>query len=372
MPGVEPLLKRAGEEGGGIGYRRGLPAIVRGEDPVVERRNRFLDVLLALYAEELAAAAVWDLTARDREDADTGERLVRAKLALLRHLVASSHNRGRGCDYLERPSRGNVAGLEIKSRIQLGMGPFDRRPLADLLDEHAVELVAGSGEAGRSLRRHADHIEERFAAVPIPAEGEAEEEVAAGREPRRLALPEELLAAGGEVEELRVGSLPGETAVAVVARLRGEADWRLLGQYADRESAARGCRALLALLRALRRHGQQLYVVEHVLLRHGRFRDGGPGDPFVYSFTITAVLSPPPGRLDDPEYRAFARQVLRENAPAHVVVEDRFLSPARMRDFEPLYWSWRHALRECDREEIRATSARLRRFLSRCRSEAPR
>ncbi len=174
----------------------------------------------------------WDLTPCGEEDADTGGAFsMRAKRALLRHLTASTHNRGRGFDYLERPSRGNVAGLEIKSRIQLGMSAFDAQ--------------------------------------------------------------------------------------------------------------------------------QHFHAVEHNLLRFGRFRNADPA--FVYSFTITVVLSAPPDSNED--YRRFAREVIREYPPPHVVVDVCFLSPEQMCDFESLDRAWRCALREQDRRRIIDTSAALRHFL---------
>jgi hypothetical protein len=229
VPDVLPLLI-----GGVEGYQSGLERIVRDQDPVVARRNLFLSFLLSLYAEELDASSIWDLAPDDQEDANTAERLLRAKLALLRHLTAVTHNRGRGFDYLERPSPGNVAGMSIKSRIQLGMRPFDL---------------------------------------------------------------------------------------------------------------------------------QQLYIVEHNLLRFGRFRERPPDGRFVYSFTITAVIASPACLDDDADYRKFAREVIRENAPSHVVVEYCFLPPSEMRTFEELNGAWRRALREQDRRLIVRTSASLRRFL---------
>ena len=356
VPNIEPLLKH-----GPDGYRQGLPAIVGSQAPVVERRNRFLSFLLALYAEELDADSIWDLETSDEEDPDTAARLLRARLALLRHLTASTHNRGRGFDYLERPSRGNLAGMEIKSRIQLGMPVFDQRPFAELLDELGVELAAGGKEApsARPLRRHTEVIEEQFTPVPL-RRGERQPSLSPAQLPHGFTVPEELLG-GGEVEEMRVGTLPGETAVAAVWKSAGDEDWRLLGKYPDRESARAACCCLADLLGQLGRHSRQLYVVEHTLLRFGRFRK--PDDPFVYSFTITAVIAVPPRLRNDGDYRRFACEVIRDNTPAHVVVDYLFLRPGDLRRFENLYGAWRRALRKRNRREIIDTSTSLRRFL---------
>lgn len=353
VPDIAPLLKGGEEE-----YRQGLARIVREQDPWVERRNRFLDFLLGLYAERLDAASVWDLTPDDELDEAAGQRLIHAKRELLRHLVPSTHGRGKGFDYLERASAGNIAGMEIKCRIQLAMPVFEQRPLVDVLEELGVELEAGT-MAGRSLDRHSEHIQEQLAPVAsAPEEGET-----AAALPRGLKIPEELALGPAEVEELRMGSLPGESSVSVVWKSRSTGEWRLFGRYPDRDSAEAGCRGFRDLLRALCRHGRQLYIVEHDLLRFGRFRE--PDEGFVYDFTLTAVTTAGGGE----DYKLFFREVIRENTPSHIVAGDLFLRPVRMREFEKLYWDWRRALRRRERREINATSAALRRFLTESREE---
>ena len=158
VPNVAPLLRKD--------YETGLAGIIRSQDHVVIRRNRFLDFLLALYAEELNAASVFELRDAEQPEESSQESLMRAKLAFLHHLVASTHNRGRGFDYLASPSARNIAGMEIKARIQLGIEAFDR-PLTDVLEEHALEIVGTDAEAsiGRTLPRHTDFIEENF--IPL-------------------------------------------------------------------------------------------------------------------------------------------------------------------------------------------------------------
>jgi hypothetical protein len=352
VPNVEPLLMPD--------YRPGLARIVEGEDAYVLRRNRFLDFLLALYAESLDSSSVWTLQPDDRTSPDARRQLLEAKLALLRRMVAVTHNRGRAVDYRERSSRGNMAGMEMKIRIQLGMDVLDVRPLFEVADELGVQLVESEadGSAGRALTRHAELIEEQFAPVPLDGSG-------APASLRGMAIPDALAAAAGEIEQMRVGRLPGDSAHSVVWRFAGAPEWRLAGKYPDRESAREAALAFAALLRELHRHTQQLYIVEHNLLRFGRFRGvRRRGDPrFPYSFTATAVLSPPPRLRRDTDYQNFARQVIRANAPAHVAMNDLFLGPAAMFVFEPLYWAWRHALRSGGYVEKAITSFALRKFL---------
>lgn len=382
VPDVAPLLKP-----GDDGYHGGLPRLVHSQDDFVARRNRFLEFLLALYAETLDADALSTFTCSGGQDDDSGRSLMAARLALLRRLVASTHDRGRGFDYLAGPSLRNVAGMVIRSRIQLGMDAFDHRPLLDLLDEQAVDLAEADAGAtlGRPLSRHADHIREHFA--PLPPAGETGAGRAAAAQPppgllRGQSVTEAFVQAGGRLEHCRIGSLPGETGVALVCKSPAQAEWRLVGKYADEDAACAAAYALVELLRALGRRCQQLYVVEHTLLRFGAVPPQGPEDDeaqadeegaessppqgFLYSFTVTAVISTCPEQRDDPGYRRFAREVLRQNAPAHVALETCFLGACEMRVFEARYWEWREALRHGDRQRLARASARLRRLLRRC------
>jgi len=403
VPNIEPLL-----EGGEAGYREGLRELVYGSDPVITRRNRFTSFLLALYAESLDAASVWDLTVDDLEDPDTSRKLLTARLELLRHLVASTHDRGRSFDYLGRPSPRNIAGMEIKSRIQLGMDPGGSGGLLDLLDEHGVDLVADPppGHA-RALDRHSDLVEEEFTPLTTYRNGLNAETHGADWGPSAplqiRTLEESLLDVGGSPDRFRLGRLPGDSEVTVVVWSPSAGGWRFAGKYPDEESAVAGCHSLRQVLEQLHHHCRQLYIVEHNLLRWGRFRDvAGEDDEtrgmempdtrelgaapererdtgseddrhhhpphrrFQYSFTLTAVLSVSPQLRQDESYRRFVHEVIRANAPTHLVTRYCFLRTWEVRRFEHLYWTWRKALRSGGRRQKVRASARLRHFLQHC------
>lgn len=84
-------------------YLRNIEEALIDADPVVNRRNRFLDVLLALHADGL-----------DKQDIDD-------KIALLDHLDEIHRNRGLGCDYLSDPSPDKLPAMDARSCIELGL-----------------------------------------------------------------------------------------------------------------------------------------------------------------------------------------------------------------------------------------------------------
>lgn len=394
VPNVKPLLKES--------YRDGLKRLVRSEDAFVDRRNRFLDFLLALYADEVSSSSIAELAGCGGQNGrNAGAELIGVKLALLRNMIALTHNRGRGIDYLALPTMRNIAGMEIKCRIQLGMNVFDNRPLIEVLDELGLELV--EPEAGRAvggaLSRHADYIEENFA--PVTAYGDAGELSSTGRPGqsspatpllRAQRVTESFLRAAERRENFRAGSLPGETTVALVCKSPSETDWHMVARHPDLQSALASVSPIIAQMRALYSYSQQLYIVEHTLLWYARPERGGdpliddepdsaqsPDEEFArdaagypaevdfsYSFTITAVVSALPRQLNDRDFQRIVREAVRQNTPAHIVSDFCFLRPAQMRRFEALYWDWRRALRHRKRREIIITSNRLRSFLQQC------
>jgi hypothetical protein len=370
------------------GYREGLARIVQEDDPVDERRNRFLDLLLALYAERLDAEQMPLLS----DGRDAGERLIRAKLELLRHLVVATRDRGHGFDYLAAPSPRNIAGMAIRSRIELGMPAFPRRALGERLEELGLALSEDEEQLtiGGALSAHGDHIEQTFTPLEMlrderksaaPTAPSLNEHAAAALSGHRTSGNFLRGLAGGDI---RLGTLPGDTMIAAACRTPAEPEWRLVGRYADLDRALAILALLIALAEELTLTFEQLYIVEHTLLRFGIWReredpDDEQGldaaspmtdepnrkddDGFIYSFTITAVVSTSHHASEDTGYRTAVAEVIRRNAPAHVAVDYCFLRPHRMTHFETRYDAWRRALRRGDRHHIRATSRRLRHFL---------
>ena len=375
VPNVLPLLRRPG-------YYEGLPRIVEESDAVVARRNRFLDLLLALYAERLGD----DLMPFISDSDHAAGRLMRGKLELLHHLVAATRRRGTGFDYRGPPVPRNIAGMAIRSRIELGMRPLPRSRLCERLEEVGLVLTEEGGQhtIGGALGTHADHIEQHFTPLELLAEeqpdaaqsDELAEHAAASLRGHRAS---ETFLRGLAEGEIRLGTLPGDTMVTVACRAAPGSPWQLAGKYASHERAIAVVVVLTRLAKDLIEAFRQLYIVEHVLLRFGRrwhSDEQGEGsapethspphhDAFLYSFTITAVVSDAPAWVDPVEYRTGVAEVIRRNAPAHVVADYCFLRPGRMAVFELLYYAWSGALRDGDPAQIAVRSQELRRFLQR-------
>ncbi len=353
VPDVAPLLKDS--------YRDALSTLSDHRGKLLERRIRFVDFMLATYGEALDPIVPPAVSRGDAAASPSSAQQLRSKLEFLRKLTRVGHDRGRGGDYLAPQPARQMAGLELKARLQLGMDLKAPTPFAQLLADLRISLQDAAPAAEYALMlRHAAHIGQQFAPVPLAPARSAP----GAREGRSAIMTEELLVAAADVGNYRIGTLPGDQRVTVVCRAPLQPAWQLVGRYKDYDSALTEAGNIARAARVLRQSARRLYIVEHMLLRGRR---GPQTDPdvagFEYSFAATAVVCLPGREADDAGYRQHVREVIRAQAPAHVVMNASFLRLRHVAEFEELYASWRQALAAPGRSRLEAASRQLREFL---------
>jgi hypothetical protein len=353
VPDVGPVLSAS--------YRSGLAAFARERDRHLERRNRFIDYLLASYGEAIDPVIPAPASQPDDSRLAHRARHLRTKLGLLRHLPRAGRDRGRGGDYLSRRPGRQSAGLEFRTRLQLGL-ELEPVPLAQLLGELQVTLHdAPSKEDYAQMRVHGPHIDEHFA--PLPPAGTRSP--AARRRRVAVTMTEELLVAACDAGNYRIGTLPDDSGVVVVCRAPQQPAWQLVGRYADYDSALADARRWRRLAGVLRHKARRIFIIEHVLLRGQqgpRADDEAAG--FNYGLTATAVVCLPGREANDSGYREYVREVIRRNTPAHIVVHTSFLRLRHAAEFEQLHAEWRRTLAAGnDRDGLEKACRELREFL---------
>jgi hypothetical protein len=268
-----------------------------------ERRNRFLDHLLARFGEQFREYALLLTNAAGKRVAQ--KRLIDNKIAFLKRYPAISHDRGKAFDYSRAPcSPDNYPG--IKKRITLLLGYPDLtfvwtvgNPNAgnypvqfSLIDGHGRHLLDGS--------------------LTVAAAGAAEAERAAYRTliERMIQFDAYDIAAAGDKFRLRLED-------AAASEL-GQSP-----QLFDTKDDAAALRDELLAWSA----NERLIVVEHVLLRPKFIGDAlfpaccdgacsicGDEDP--YSFRLTFVM---PGwtaqYTDNLDLRRFAERTIQQETP---------------------------------------------------------
>jgi hypothetical protein len=106
--------------------------------------------------------------------------------------------------------------------------------------------------------------------------------------------------------------------------------------------------------------GENLHIVEHILLRPvGKSHQVELPDDF-YSFRISVIFPAGPDRFANMEFRKLAGETVYLNCPAHIHPEIFWLEPARMRMFEMLHAKWLKAKRPRFEKASAATELLIR------------
>jgi len=325
-------------------------SLTESESGVTERRNRFLDHLLARFAERFTDYAMLQFRL-DGDPLHTGSTLIDDKIRFLGEYPSISRLRHTGFNQRpDDPARiwdsDNVSGLERRVARLLGIDDFTRRDLActELFGllfsaagggaDYRVEIAGDAGTLFRSkeifgsesdaldaARRLSGGIRLRptYRIVDLPLS----ERVGLTIEHDGLSLSHD-------------GSFETEVdAVAVIRAIVERHDALLLGKACDRE----GMHLIEHLLLRPRVDGDaRLPVCLGCYLNEGKpiCRDDDP-----YSFRITVALPYWPERFTNLYFREFVERTIREETPAHIHAKICWISNEQMALLDARHRAWR-------------------------------
>lgn len=121
---LDPIRRQGAED-----HRESLQSITEGsvdQGKPGERRNRFLNHLLARFAEHFTDYSLMLQGALPEGEVTPSERLIKDKEAFLRRYPRVSATRGSAFNYLEPFGSENISGLEQRIRLKLGLVEADK------------------------------------------------------------------------------------------------------------------------------------------------------------------------------------------------------------------------------------------------------
>lgn len=284
-----------------------INAITETQPEFYERRNRFLNHLLARFGEDFSEYALLLTDAAGKQVAQ--KRLIENKIAFLKRYAKISHNRGKAFDYTIAPcSEENYP--EIKKRIILLLG------YPDLSFEWTLGTPAGGNyPAGfRLLDGNGENWLD--GSLTVAAATEANAKQTAYRTVVAQMVREDAYDIVSETGKFRL-------------KLKDKAS-SPLGQHPHLFESTADAAAMQGQLMAWSAN-ERLIVVEHLLLRpkfpgdalYPACGDGGCstcGDEDPYSFRLTFVM---PGWVaqytDNLDLRRFADRTVQQETPSHLV-----------------------------------------------------
>lgn len=385
LPGIEALYVAAPAQIGDM-----LAQIVARADHPDHRRNRLLDVLLAMYGEEFSQKSLRRFNFY--QDRHTAKWVLDNKLAFMRRIVGLSRDRATAVDVTRAHQRAdgslNIAGVQAKICILLDLplhGPG--AALSDALLAYRLRLATDqkiSTDHYAGIARHLLHLARRehgpWQPDPSPGPGEPAWHAMPGGAP----LPQSLLTQGVRLDNYILEQHGQQIHVHFQTR-----DARLgivrLASYAALEEADEHVQQLRNFICRLNIASEGVHLVEHLLLRarrpggmsaqgepRGPGREGGAGD--FHAHRISVVFPAWTARFADLEFRQLAQETVCRNLPAHLFPEFLWLDFVAMRDFEQRQRLWRDRLRAHvpgqDSAALDQASASVVNFLLRHRAAA--
>jgi len=340
----------------------GLQQLVEDEDVFLERRNRFLDHLLARFAESFNEYALMLYSYNDDKDI-ADKQLIENKISFLQDFPVVSRNRGKSFNYINPAmvcNSANVPGLVKRIQQLLGYGHayegniemievnedigdnFEYRwRLVD--DDGNIYLISKSKYIGATRyaaqqKAWAD-IEKVFKHITKTANYKI-------KQVTKFTL--NLVDENNEVIALRKQNFNTHTDAETV---RDE-----IIDFAKEITIA-----------------EKIFIVEHLLLRPRNIADATTpfpqGDALLnvclnagcsecderdpYSFRITVVLNGEDGLASKGiEFRRFAEQTIRMETPAHLGLKICWVSKRQLKLFGKIYCDWLKELSKKEPDEI--------------------
>ncbi len=322
-------------------------------DNYVERKNKFLDHLLARFAEQFNEY-VFLLHRIYGNDYDNA--IIRHKREFYLDYTNMSAYRADALDYYNKKDAAlaevNVSGMEKRVSRLLGFNHYRRQKLSVLhykifkivpadpnshyswtIDKAGTDVLKGTDLSLKQV----DAYEEMGLASILACERENYVTVLS---PDQLKVSFTLVDSSNQVVAFSISDFPV---------LPGEVN---AGIFSNAETAINDL--INYFTKDFRLEG--MYVVEHILLRPDVDRLGQLLDSFMpvcidangdyckpldpYSFRIAVILPGYSMRLRNKDFRRYAERLIRLETPAHVLPRICFIGIDQMKEFEDLYELW--------------------------------
>lgn len=321
-----------------------------------ERQMRVLDQLLALHGEALDFSELQDLPCYFGPEAWAAHLLSR-KQEMAAHVLRFTAGRHAAFDYSRRSiaqgndssTSSNTSVLQQRLSLQLAFAHSHSRPLCGAMAAlEALGLDFNEANAPLTLKLSMSR-QGHEASNPGSHRGPQlrPQDLRLNQAPNWPALIQHIPALRGPqlAAVLRAAVWPehfefASTRQGPVSLLLQLPDEQLtLAQANDLAAAQDLALQLHAAACQLQRECEGLHLVEHVLLRPEQDAELDKLPPF-FSHQISLVFPAWTARCADARFRALARQLAMQAAPAHLHCRLLWLSLAQMKQFERLYQTW--------------------------------
>ncbi|MEM7105404.1 MAG: hypothetical protein AAF502_19865 [Bacteroidota bacterium] len=323
-----------------------LPSMVEAEEVFLERRNRFLDHLLARFAEQFNeyALLMYSIKGKKITDNQVSQELISDKINFLENYPELSSERAKAFNYRDGNTKWdslNVAGLKKRASLLLGFNDFKRQSYCLGKDRFFVTTKEVETDPGVFNTFYNFEFKDEKGKIIFTSVTDYESEFDV-----RKAIAE-VKSAGQRKNNYKGTTKNGKFGFDI--ELSGEVIARKKTFISDQNSVKK---LINQLVKAFKEEDVEgFHLIEHLLMRARSESDDllgvciDPGCKFCgeedpYSFRVSLVFPYWPERFQNMDYRNFVEQLLREEAPAHVFLKICWVDQEQMCAFEEAYQAW--------------------------------
>ncbi len=276
-------------------YYQGLEMLNKLFDNYTDRRNRFLDFLLALHGETFSQYALQQFNFYFT-DKEFEEYLIRCKTALLQVLGELNYTRFNGVDYLNGKEGYSLSGLEKRLAIFLGFGISEGEDAKISVKNNAgylkelgqtkIKLVGTKGftKFKNQWNKEGDvqeykienfDIQNKFDFIDdadledVDIEKEQQAKILSELLPHRTkTIYKSFLASGIQLSNFKLGKVTKPENLHLLVYNFGEQNnWVVIGKFKKKEEAMVAIKALINWLKEVNIGSESVRMIEHILLR---------------------------------------------------------------------------------------------------------
>ncbi|SFK24739.1 hypothetical protein SAMN05216302_1002149 [Nitrosomonas aestuarii] len=349
------------------------------------RKNRILDILLALYGEVFEQHKLLRFNYYRHKDAD--DWMIENKINYLKSIRKISKDKGKGFDYLQPVfasqhlnQKGNLAGLHIKVRALLGLKHVLKPVLTtDVLTEKQSRLISDRALASKIKWLSGDSQHE---AVPVISDfkpGKWTENTLPTRLP---VFSDSIFKEGIKLDNYRLVRSAQKDTMICFMHAPDNKLW-ILAKEATFDKAALYAHQFCNTLSQLNQLCEDFHIIEHLLLRPRgpKENDVLASDHLFINNRISILFPSWTTRFSDNAFRKFAEETIQRNLPAHVFAQFYWLDFSPMQRFEKYYKDWLYLMQQLNQAQdheavlfpqLNQVSAQIISFLNQYRQEGGR
>lgn len=336
-----------------------LDGLTETKTTFLDRRNRFLDSLMARFAERFTDYALMLYSYQgNKKLAD--EILISNKISFLKDLPFMSSNRGKAFNYNDAGhvcDNENIAGL--KMRIERLLGLKKARDYFELYEEWDIDHV--------SFERRWRLIDDNGNIYISSSTRYTDPDISLAKAKAQKEIDEVLkyITTEGSYEIKKekkwVLNLKDSTGETIATRKQS---------FLTEAAAIEARNEIIKYVKQIQL-SDKIFIVEHLLLRPRNKPDSviANGDPFLsicipgtcdlcgqedpYSFRMTIVMNGEAGLANSGiAFRRFAEDTIRMEIPAHLALKICWVSSTQLEKFEQLYCAWLHELARDEQDKL--------------------